>query len=284
MKQLPRVSSLLYCQPWAILPQDHAELGGLYRSYLDGNLRVPASAEVLDIAEAGAACSGVRWRADHASGIAVITLEGVISKHAPDTLCGPAIADLAALDELVHELMHDHAINTVVLYLNSPGGSVIGLKESVENLRELAAEKRLVAYTDFQMCSAAYYLAAACDEIYAAPSSCIGSIGTYIAALDDSRAWEMEGLELKLFRVGTLKAIGHPGKSWTPEEEKFLQDTAEAAGADFRNWVTSRRPGVEESTMQGQWFFAADAPAGLVDGFHRDLPRLLAELMVAQDI
>lgn len=278
MKQLPRVSSLLYGMPWGILPSVHAELGALYRSYLTGTLPdAPAMPEALE--QAGWISSGIRYEADHAAGIAVIHISGIISKRAPDMLCGPTLCDLGLLDQVIEDAGRDEAIETVILDINSPGGCVIGLDETAENLRELAETKRLIAYTDYQACSCGYYLAAACDEIYASPSAVIGAIGTYCAGLDDSRAWEMEGLELKLFRVGSLKAIGHPGKKWTPEEEQHLQETADAAGKQFRSWVGGRREGVPEEAMQGQWFFAKDAPNGIVDGLFRDLPRLIAAVI-----
>lgn len=276
MKQLPSVSSALYCTPWAILPAVHAELGQLYRSYLSGDIRSNTPA-ALD--KEGRKSSGIRYEANHSERIAVVYVDGIIAKHSPDMLCGPPIADLAKLDELLDEVAADDGIDTVVFYLNSPGGCVVGLDETASNMRDLAEDKRLIAYTDYQACSAAYYLAAACDEIYSAPSAIVGSIGTYMAALDSSRAWEMEGFELKLFRVGKLKAIGHPGKLWTQEEEDHLQELTDKTGAHFREWVASRRDGIEESTMEGQWFFGKDAPQGLIDGLHRDLPRLLATLM-----
>ena len=277
MKQLPHISGLLYGTPWAILPASHTELGMLYRSYLAGNLPVPQNLEGQ-----GRLSSGVSYQSLQSAGVAIIHLEGIISKRTPDMLCGPQIADLAKLDALLDEVSADTLIDTLVLDINSPGGVVIGLQESSERLRELSAGGvRLVAYTDYLMASAGYYLAAACDEIYCAPSSRIGSIGTYCAGIDDSRAWEMDGLELVLGKSGTFKAMGHPGKAWTEEEKTFMQESAEKEGSDFRDWVKSRRPGVEESAMQGQCFKAIDAPAALHDGFYRDLPALLAHLIQA---
>jgi ClpP class serine protease len=273
MKQLPLVTGLLYTAPWAILAHVHGELSGLYRNYLQGTLN-PAALE-----GSGRVSSGISYQSDVASGIAILHVEGIIAKRAPDILCGPQIADLAKLDGLIEEIAADDRFHTVVLDLNSPGGCMIGLEETCAALVELAETKRLVAYTDFQACSAAYYIACACDEFYAAPSACIGSINTYIAAIDSHRAWEMEGFELKLYRGGELKAIGHPGKAFTAEEDKFLQDSALAATDQFHNWVRERRGAIEESALQGQWFFAKAAPAGLIDGLHPSLKSLLAMLM-----
>ena len=285
MKQLPNVSALLYCTPWAILPPAHAELGKLYKNYLDGTLPAVSTADVVAV-EGGSnrVSSGIAYHADHSAKLACVWLNGIVAKNAPDMLCGPRVIDLTKLDFLLSDLQEDTGIETVVLVLNTPGGSVTGLEETAALLREMATSKRLIAYADDLCASAGYYLAAACDEIYCAPSARIGSIGTYIAALDDSRAWEMEGFELKLFRVGSLKAIGHPGKQWTPEEEAYLQDMADEVGGEFRAWVTDRRPGIEDSSMQGQVFFAKSAPAGLVDGLRNRLDDLLAEIMASAEI
>ncbi len=159
MKQLPHISGLLYGTPWAILPASHAELGILYRSYLAGNLPVPQNLDGQ-----GRLSSGVSYQALPSVGVAIIHLEGIISKRTPDMLCGPQIVDLAKLDALLDEVSADALIDTLVLDINSPGGVVIGLQESSERLRELSAEGvRLVAYTDYLMASAGYYLAAACE-------------------------------------------------------------------------------------------------------------------------
>jgi len=117
--------------------------------------------------------------------------------------------------------------------------------------------------------------AASCDAIYAAPSSSVGSIGTYMAAVDDSRAWEMEGLELKIVRDGPFKAMGHPGKKWTAEEEGFLQERLDFFAKGFKDHVRSHRDGLSDDAMQGQCHTASHAPEGLIDGTYRDLESLL---------
>ena len=276
MKQLPHLSALLYATPWAILPAVHGELGQLYRAYLAGNITGPR-ADMKDDDEKD--CGGIRYTVDRGARLAVIEVHGVITKANPRIMCGPPVVALAELDEVIADAAADAGIDTVVFRFSSPGGSTVGLVETAAAIQDLAEEKRVVAYTDSEMCSAAYWLACACDEIYSAPSAIVGSIGTYLAAVDDSRMWEMEGLELKLFRVGTLKGVGLSGKKWTEEEEKWLTGLTDKCGADFRAWVTARRPGVPAEAMEGQFFFAADAPAGLIDGLHRDLSSLLAVLM-----
>ncbi len=283
-KQLPHVSAALYGMPWSILPQSHAELGLLYRSYIRGELQPiesnPAAIESnpTAIAPSGWVSSGISYEADHSHGIAILHLSGIITKRAPDLMCGPQLIDLSKVDALLDEVANDDSITTLISDVSTPGGMIIGLEETAERIREISATKRTICYTDYQCCSAGIHFAYGHDEFYSAKSAIIGSIGTYCAGLDDSRAWEMEGLELILAKSGNLKAMGHPGKQWTPEEREWLQEQADSAGQEFRDWVTSRRPGVKDETMQGQWFKAAAIPE-LVDGYYRDLPALLADLM-----
>lgn len=284
---LPLVASTLYCRPWHILPDAHQELGSLYRKYLKGDLdgREPRSRanHALPLPEARSEAkrvsSGIAWAFDDESGLAVVWLEGIICKRSPDMLSGPAVVDLAKFDLILKQLLTMPQITNIAIYLDTPGGCGIGLQESSALLEELGEGRTVIAYADFQCCSAGYWLAAACGEFYAAPSAFIGSIGTYIAALDSSRAFEMEGLELKLFRVGNLKALGAPGKQWSKEEEEFLQAEVEKHGGQFKSYIKSRRKGIEDASMQGQWFTAGDAPAGLVDGLFRDLEDLLAAML-----
>lgn len=281
----PLVASTLYCMPWHILPGAHGELGDLYQKYRRGELEGRSAAERPDRVLPGARSaaervgSGLAWAYDEDQGLAIVWLDGVIGKRMPESMSGPAVTDLAKLDRIVKQLMEMDRIETVVLSFDSPGGCSVGLVESAELLGELAVAKTVAAYTDCMMCSAAYWLAAAADEIGASPSSMVGSIGTYIAALDSSRAFEMEGLELKLYRHGSLKALGMPGKAWTEEEESYLAEMAARHGEEFRSWVTSRRGALPEGTMEGQWFFGAEAPEGLVDGIYRDLEEFIGAIL-----
>jgi len=178
MKQLPRIAGLLYGMPWAILPQTHIELGRLYRSYIEGRLPAPAAVVEMEMETEG----GTRLEVDPAAGLAIIHLEGVISKRAPRMDCGPALIDLSELDAILDQLAADDRIQTYLFDISSPGGSMVGLLETAEKMRGLAdSGRRLLAYADQECCSAAYWLAAACDEFYAHPSAVIGRIGVYCA-------------------------------------------------------------------------------------------------------
>lgn len=274
MKQLPRIASRLYCEPWNILPQVHAQIGRQFRGYLEAGMPAVPMPPTPDEAPGAPPLVSAAGR-----GLALLTIDGVIGKHLSQLEMACGGVDLVEVDRALALLVDEPAVDTVVMAYNTPGGVGIGLGETAGRIRELAAAgKRVIAFADYQCCSAGYWLAAAADELFAAPSAQVGSIGTYIAALDDSRAWELEGLELKLFRDGQYKALGHEGKRWTAAEEEFLQAEVDRHGAKFKNWIRQRR-GLQDGDMQGQWFTAEDAPPGVVDGLVRDLDELIEGLL-----
>jgi protease IV len=96
----------------------------------------------------------------------------------------------------------DNSIKSVVLLINSPGGSAAYSEELYLDVLNTRAEMPIVATIDLIAASGAYYMAAAADEIYAKPTSAVGSIGV-IAFLPGSVFIEEEVLT-----TGPYKAFG----------------------------------------------------------------------------
>jgi protease-4 len=183
--------------------------------------------------------------------------------------------DIADFDRALIQVAADPAIETVVLNINSPGGSVSGVPESAARVAALTAIKEVHAFVDVMACSAAYYIAAQADHIAAAPSAILGSVGVYLTILDATRAAEMEGLKVELITAGKYKAMGSPFKPLSGEERAMLQDQVTRLHADFRAAVKSGRRAptergghqtVSDASLEGQWFDGGQALAArLVD-------------------
>lgn len=111
--------------------------------------------------------------------------------------------------------------------------------------------------------------------IIAAPSAIIGSISTYCAYLDESRAYEMEGLEVKLFRSGEVKGAGYPGKPWTDAEIAAMQTVVNGFSAQFKAFVHEQR-GVTDAEMNGAFWPAEFSPSSIVDDYMDSMGDVLA--------
>lgn len=71
----------------------------------------------------------------------------------------------------------DASIRAVVLIINSPGGSAAYSEELYLDVLHTRERLPVVASIDLLAASGAYYMAAAANEIYAKPTSSVGSIG-----------------------------------------------------------------------------------------------------------
>lgn len=83
-------------------------------------------------------------------------------------------------NEITQQLAYarrDPAVKAVVLIINSPGGSAAFSEELYLDVLRTRETMPVVANIDIVAASGAYYMAAAADEIYAKPTSSIGSIG-----------------------------------------------------------------------------------------------------------
>lgn len=64
-----------------------------------------------------------------------------------------------------------------MLDVDSPGGEVNGCSEVADMIYKARGTKPIVAYASGYCCSGAYWIASACDKIYATDTAVIGSIG-----------------------------------------------------------------------------------------------------------
>lgn len=217
------------------------------------------------------------------SSTAVLQVRGMILKDCPFMywVCGyatPLILLDAALD-----MVAEGGFTSLILDFNSPGGSVLGLQETASRIKSLQTQGvHTTAYASIMCASAAYYIASACQEIFAAPSAIVGSIGTYSVFVDWSKAAEMSGLSYKVFvaRDAPLKAAGADGTLTEAQADEMQRHVDEADSLFQAQLKGSRRRLNLEEASTGAWWDARSAPRGMVDDaslFH-SLDDLLAVL------
>ena len=192
------------------------------------------------------------------SNVAVITIDGVIDKRISsfEMECYGGV-DLSDVDAALAQASNDPRVNTVVLDINSPGGSVIGVPDTAGRIAKLRETKEVHAYINVMACSAGYYLASQADVIAASPSAIVGSIGVYCAILDASEYYANMGAKMQFIKAGEFKTMGTEWRPLSPDETEILQAGVNTNYAQFKAACTALRP-IEDSTMQGQWFAAEE--------------------------
>ena len=271
MKSLLRLTEAVYNKPWLITPSMHSTIRKQLENHImDNNL--PTNNNNND--------DGVEIDPSDLvpSKVAIIGVEGVIGKHLGmlETACGGVDVDCVA-DEL-REAVADNNVTDIVLYFNTPGGTVTGVPELAELISEVSKQKNCVAYVDVLCASAGYYLASQCSAIYCSPSSDLGSVGVYSIYLDESVMLANEGIKVNAISAGKYKLTGASFKPMTEEEQAMLQADVDKIYKQFKEAVLSKRV-ISEEDLQGQCFDGvACAEKGFVDGHINSLGELVAVL------
>lgn len=132
-------------------------------------------------------------------------------------------------------------VQTVVLQLDSPGGSPAIADRVVDTIDSLCGGKRVLAVVENLCGSACYAMAVAADEIIASRSSAVGSIGVIMRWKDYSGALAAAGIEDRAIVSGPLKgALGDTG-NLTPGQQADMQALVNELGAEFVDEVRARR-------------------------------------------
>ena len=140
--------------------------------------------------------------------IPVLRFSGPIGMATP-LRPGLALATLAGPLEKAFKMSK---LPAVAIAINSPGGSPVQSNLIFNRIRQLAAEtnKRVHVFCEDVAASGGYYIAVAGDEIYADPSSIVGSIGVISQGFGFEKAIEKLGIERRVYTSGTNKGSLDP--------------------------------------------------------------------------
>jgi protease-4 len=113
----------------------------------------------------------------------------------------------------------------VVLLINSPGGSPVQagiIYDEIVRLK-LKHKKPIYAVAEESCASAAYYIAAATDKIYANKASIVGSIGVLMDGFGFTGLMDKVGVERRLMTAGDNKGFLDPFSPQTPQHKAYAQ-------------------------------------------------------------
>jgi len=132
----------------------------------------------------------------------------------------------------------------VVLRINSPGGSPVQSDEinaEIVRLRSLYPEKPLHVVVSDVCASGGYYIAAAADQIFANPSSIVGSIGVRMDSFGFVDAIKKLGVERRSLTAGSNKAILDPFLPVKASERAHAQEMLGVVHQQFIDRVKAGR-------------------------------------------
>ena len=196
------------------------------------------------------------------SGVLLLSLKGPIQEGEYASGVGHLIKDLKKAKE-------SKQVRAVLLWINSPGGTVGATKRLYEQVLELRKVKPVVALVGDLAASGGYYVAGACSRIVASQAATIGSIGVLSVHLEVHRFLRKHGIQAQTLKAGRFKDIGSPFRSMTDLERKMYQELLDEFYQLFLKDLASGRKqklGKVKSWAEGKIFSASQAlQLGMID-------------------
>jgi protease IV len=189
-------------------------------------------------------------------GVTVIRMEGTIESGNVND--GDSIGSEVIGNQL-REAADDPMVEAIVLRVNSPGGSPSGAQEIIEDLDYAKTKKPVVVSMGEMATSAAYYVSAHADRIYADPDTLTAGVGVIWKFSDISNWMHNEGYNLSVVKSGTMKDMGSDARPMTPEEQAYAEKIVHESFENFIGDVTSQRMIARSDIEDGRVIRGADA-------------------------
>lgn len=190
----------------------------------------------------------------------------------------------------IDAMIEDDDNKGIILYVNTPGGSVFASDELYFKIKEYQETTGRPVYSSMQSqaTSGGYYISAPCDKILANRNCWTGSIGVTMGSLINvSQLLEDLGVEVNTITSGPNKAMGSSVEPLTKEQKAIMQSLIDEAYDQFVEIVADGR-GMNEKKVRriadGRIYSAQQAlDNGLIDGI-ATYEEAIADMQKAYDL
>ena len=143
----------------------------------------------------------------------------------------------------IHTLKNDKKNKGILLFIDSPGGTVYHADEAYLALMDYKATgKSVTAYFGPMAASGGYYIGCAADKIYANRNCLTGSIGVISANfVDGTELLKKIGIKSTTIHAGKNKNMLNFNQSATEEQLQIMQSLADECYDQFTGIVSSSR-------------------------------------------
>jgi signal peptide peptidase SppA len=146
---------------------------------------------------------------------------------------------LKLLNPSFEKAFNDRNVKTVVLNINSPGGSPVQSELIAKRIIQLSKQKNIpvVAFIEDIAASGGYWIACAASEIITAENSLLGSLGVIFSGFGFNKVIERFGIERRVYTQGENKALLDPFSPEKPEDVKIILDVQADIYKNFKHQV-----------------------------------------------
>ena len=239
MSKFSHLSSLVFNKP-LMVTQDYAETIAVVlsdRLNLDvEGLQIKSDAKDQRVATTN-------------KGVAVIPIVGSMSHRSTGIEAMSGMTSYTTLQKQFEAAFNDPNVGSILMDIDSPGGSVAGAFDFRDYLMSKKGTKPVYALARDAMCSAAYLIGSTADKVYATQTARVGSIGVVAMHTDASGKMEKEGLKPTFISAGKFKTAGNPYEKLEGDKLKYLQDSVDESYDMFINAVADAR-GIDKKVIR----------------------------------
>jgi protease-4 len=229
----------------------------------------------------GLAAGGANQSGTHLSGplsgpaVAVIDIDGEIVSGASGSIgLGSSYAVSGDIIPLIQQAAADSEVKSILLRINTPGGSVVASDEIYHALK--GCGKPIVVSMGELDASGGYYISMAAQYLVANPNTLTGSIGVISEFPEASQLMKNLGVTVAVLKSGAVKDMGSMYRPMTDEEKAIWQKVIDETYNSFVQIVADGRHlpvDTVRGLADGRVFTGRQALAlGLVDalGYEED--------------
>lgn len=232
MAKFTHLSSLVFNKP-LLVTQDYAEtIAVVLSDKLD-----------LDVTDMSIKNEARDGRPVHTTskGVRVIPIVGSMSHRPMGLEAMSGMTSYASLQAQFEEAFNDPNVGSILMDIDSPGGSVAGAFDFRDYLMANKGRKPVYALARDAMCSAAYLIGSTADKVYATQTARVGSIGVVAMHVDRSEKNKAEGIKPTFISAGEFKTAGNPHEPLEGKHLKYLQDSVDESYKMFIDAVVEAR-------------------------------------------
>lgn len=228
--------------PWAMLPERLEELLAIASREHEPTPEALEAYRAADLARAE--------RATRRGDVAILDVRGPLFRRANLFTAFSGATSYDVLRRDLQAALDDPSVRAIALNVDSPGGEVNGVDELAKAVHAARGVKPITAYVGGMAASGGYWIASAAERVVVSDAALLGSIGVYMAVMDDTKRDEARGVR-KIEFVSSQSPDKRPDYG-TDEGRARIQRTVDQLAAVFIAAVAKHR-GVDEAKVVAEF-------------------------------
>lgn len=232
-RRIGKLRNEFYARPWAMMPHSLGFLGQAIESGDTDSVKASLSF----------GGDGIDPIMSVVNGVAVIPVTGVLRDSCDYMVRWGGASSYQLIERDFLAAINNEQIKSIVFYVDSPGGSAVGVKRLADLVYSHRGEKPIWSYVQGMCGSAAYYLACASQRIESTADAMVGSVGTIFPHMEMSGFLKEIGYGVTVITNSDSPKKGHgnPYEPLSPDSKETLQKMVESYGRPFIEDVAKYR-------------------------------------------